>query len=375
MSDYKPHVVIDEQKNIILPEQLKNHMVQYDHNVKTITFDCPRYSDGRDLSTMRIYVSYFRQSGAKDADYCENIIVDSKDANRIHFEWIPKRSATLEHGILAFLSCAEKEDAEGNQENAWHTKLCKGLKIAEGMDCLKAVIEKYPTIITYLLTRVEDIELKVSKESITDNINEALQMAEASGRFGKVKTVNGFEPDENGNVTIEAGGASSWNDLQDKPFTSSAETTTVLFEESEVTFNSGSFQMSNDIFTNIVREDGKYIVWYDGVEYKCTPQKVEVDGVPISFLGNAYKFCEEIIGSVPEGILDSGERFVFANFAHTVIITDYADAENQVKKSVHSFGLAKIEGGGQILDAECLPKDTIVTWIDEYMEEVLGGDY
>lgn len=181
MSDYKPHVVIDDQKNIILPEELKNHMVQFDHNVKTITFDCPRYSDGRDLSTMRIYVNYFRKSGEKDSDVCQNIKVDSKDTNLIHFEWVPKRSATLEAGVLAFLICAEKEDAEGNQENAWHTKLCKDLKIAEGIDCLKAVIEKYPTIITYLLTRMEDVESIATPEAMQTYVNQYLLENPPSG--------------------------------------------------------------------------------------------------------------------------------------------------------------------------------------------------
>lgn len=181
MSDYKPHVVIDDQKNIILPEELKNHMVQLDHNVKTITFDCPRYSDGRDLSTMRIYVNYFRKSGEKDSDVCQNIKVDSKDTNLIHFEWVPKRSATLEAGVLAFLICAEKEDAEGNQENAWHTKLCKDLKIAEGIDCLKAVIEKYPTIITYLLTRMEDVESIATPEAMQTYVNQYLLENPPSG--------------------------------------------------------------------------------------------------------------------------------------------------------------------------------------------------
>lgn len=35
---------------------------------------------------------------------------------------------------------------------------------------------------------------------------------------GKVKTVNGQSPDENGNVEVETGGVTSWNDLEDKPF-------------------------------------------------------------------------------------------------------------------------------------------------------------
>ena len=54
---------------------------------------------------------------------------------------------------------------------------------------------------------------------IIEENGEAKRFSAAS--LGKVKTVNGVEPDENGNIEVEAGsvgGVSSWNDLTDKPF-------------------------------------------------------------------------------------------------------------------------------------------------------------
>ena len=47
-----PHIVIDEDRNIILPERYKIIAAQGDHDMATYTFDCPRFSDGRDMSEM-----------------------------------------------------------------------------------------------------------------------------------------------------------------------------------------------------------------------------------------------------------------------------------------------------------------------------------
>ena len=50
MSISEPHIVIDSHRAITVPEQLKRIAVQFDHNFETVTFDCPRYWDGHDLS-------------------------------------------------------------------------------------------------------------------------------------------------------------------------------------------------------------------------------------------------------------------------------------------------------------------------------------
>lgn len=63
-------------------------------------------------------------------------------------------------------------------------------------------------------------ELTSSSNVIIEENGEAKRFSAAS--LGKVKTVNGVEPDENGNIEVEVGGSgggvSSWNDLTDRPF-------------------------------------------------------------------------------------------------------------------------------------------------------------
>ena len=39
----EPHIVIGEDRFITVPSELKRIAVQYDHNIETVTFDCPRY--------------------------------------------------------------------------------------------------------------------------------------------------------------------------------------------------------------------------------------------------------------------------------------------------------------------------------------------
>ena len=195
MDYYKPRITIDEQKNVIIPEELKKHIVQRDHNVKTLIFDCPRYSDGRDLSTMLIYINYLRADKKKGSAPAKNISVDPGNMNIIHFEWSPEIDATESFGILTFLVYAEKSDADGNLENAWHTKLCKDLHISEGLDCLKEVGETYSAIITHLLTQMqstrEELEKKLNKDSF-----EEITVAELEAWYAELSSDTGIPNSE-----------------------------------------------------------------------------------------------------------------------------------------------------------------------------------
>ena len=54
------HIIIGADRSITVPLKLKRIAVQHDHDIETVTFDCPRYWDGRDLSTMKFYINYIR---------------------------------------------------------------------------------------------------------------------------------------------------------------------------------------------------------------------------------------------------------------------------------------------------------------------------
>ena len=62
-----------------------------------------------------------------------------------------------------------------------------------------------------------DVDVKSVYEYAVEAGYEGTEEEFATQLTNPVKTVNGIEPDENGNVQVESG-ATSWNDLTDKPF-------------------------------------------------------------------------------------------------------------------------------------------------------------
>ena len=69
------HFVVDADRFITVPESLKKLAVQYDHNVETVTFDCPRYWDGLDMSSMAVYINYMLPNKAKGYCIAKNVII------------------------------------------------------------------------------------------------------------------------------------------------------------------------------------------------------------------------------------------------------------------------------------------------------------
>lgn len=76
------------------------------------------------------------------------------------------------------------------------------------------------------------------------------------------KTVNGVEPDENGNIT------SSWNDLPDRPFGDIVKTLVDNVTVECVEMGEGLYGATNPFVITLV-EGNTYKVSYDGVEYEC----------------------------------------------------------------------------------------------------------
>jgi septal ring factor EnvC (AmiA/AmiB activator) len=149
----EPHIVIDNDRNITVPDELRRIAVQYDHNIETVTFDCPRYWDGHDLSKMTIYINYMRADGEKGFFVAENVTVDS-DTDIMHFTWTISKNVTMYKGSVSFLVCITSVDDGGNEELHWNSELCNQISVSEGLECHDAVEEEYPDIYTQLVDLV-----------------------------------------------------------------------------------------------------------------------------------------------------------------------------------------------------------------------------
>lgn len=151
------NIVIGKDRFITVPESLKRIAVQYDHNVETVTFDCPRYWDEHDMSTMTVYVNYIRSDGMLGLHRCTNVTVDIFDSNVMHFDWVISGNVTEVSGPMAFLVCIKKTNADGEEENHWNSELCTDLYVSEGLKCQETILRRYPDIITTLLMRMDEV--------------------------------------------------------------------------------------------------------------------------------------------------------------------------------------------------------------------------
>ena len=152
------HIVVGSDRYITVPESLQKIGVQFDHNAETVTFDCPRYWDGHDLSTMKIYINYMRPNDSFGAYLCNDAEIDSMDDTIMHFNWIISGHVTEFAGPLSFLVCICDVDQNGDSTTHWNSELNTQLYISSGMKCRDAILGRYPDIITQLLNRMDSVE-------------------------------------------------------------------------------------------------------------------------------------------------------------------------------------------------------------------------
>ena len=152
------HVVVGSDRYITVPESLQKIGVQFDHNAETVTFDCPRYWDGHDLSMMKIYINYMRPNDSFGAYLCSDAEIDSMDNTIMHFNWVISGHVTEFAGPLSFLVCICDVDQNGDSTTHWNSELNTQMYISSGMKCRDAILGRYPDIITQLLNRMDSVE-------------------------------------------------------------------------------------------------------------------------------------------------------------------------------------------------------------------------
>ena len=170
-SDDEPHIVVNADRTITVPDTLKSIAVQYDNNVETVTFDCPRYWDEHDFSTMHIYINYKRPDGHMNHYPVKNIRVDDTDDTMIHFEWTVSDDVTRFSGKLSFLVCIK--NLETDVRPHWNSRINQDLTIEPGMELYTVEAETNPDIIESMLLRLDKLETALG--SINDIPSEEIQ--------------------------------------------------------------------------------------------------------------------------------------------------------------------------------------------------------
>ncbi len=155
-SETEEHIIIGEDRSIMIPESLRDIANQYDHNVETVTFDCPRYWDGVDMSLLVVYINYQLPDGSEGCHMATNVVSDKENDKLMHFDWTISRNVTLLEGKVLFNVSIRDTDDLGRLVRCWNSDMCDQLTVAKGLECSNEVGKKYPDIIAHVSQEVSD---------------------------------------------------------------------------------------------------------------------------------------------------------------------------------------------------------------------------
>ena len=151
------YIVVNSNRFITVPEELKRIAVANDHNIETVTFECPRYWDGHDLSIMHLYINYRSPDESLGCYVVDNVSIDENDSNIMHFDWTITRNVAKSEGKVIFLVCAKQVDEDGNETLHWNSELCGDMYVSEGLECDEVLEEEYPDLYTQLIEMINNV--------------------------------------------------------------------------------------------------------------------------------------------------------------------------------------------------------------------------
>ena len=218
--DNDTHFSIDENTRIVNSgNAMLPKIMQYDCNSERLSFRLPRMIDGHDMTLCnRVLVEYINTDRAtsKTGRYeVDDVAVIPNNENEISFTWLVSDNATQINGNLHFAVVFLCLDDEGKITYRWATELSKGLTVGEGIKNDEAIATEYADILEQWYKNIMEtiasggIEGGVTEEKMEQAFIEHSEDETAHAdirqlikNLGGVKSVNGQEPDETGNVTI-----------------------------------------------------------------------------------------------------------------------------------------------------------------------------
>ena len=162
-------IYVNDDRTITVPDELKHIAVQGDHNIETVTFDCPRYWDEHDFSQMKVYITYMRVDGFIDSYRTKNLRISEEDDTRILFDWTISGNVTKVSGNLSFLVYIESTSANP----CWHSRLNQQMVVDEGLSATEQIL-RAPESIEAVLAQTTADYISAAKAEIEGKTAQSL---------------------------------------------------------------------------------------------------------------------------------------------------------------------------------------------------------
>lgn len=204
--DTDAHFLIDPNSRDIKNQSGKTTIIQHDHNSERFSFEINNEIDGHPVMLCNVvqihYINIDATTKAESIGVYEvdDMQISPDDENVVVLTWLISNNATRYAGSLNFIVKFKCVADDGSVDYVWNSGICKRITISNGMDNGEEIVEEYADILEKW--RQELIESGgASDEQIASAVESYMAEHPADGT-GTVKSINGVEPDENGNVDI-----------------------------------------------------------------------------------------------------------------------------------------------------------------------------
>ena len=124
-------VIIPSTRKISVPQAYKIIGAVGDHNSEQLTFECPRYVDGHDVSECAShFIKWTNALGKPGTSAVDGIVVDG---DNVLFTWTIPALATMAAGIINFTITFEDIDENGKLLYRWSSATCQECQIAASL--------------------------------------------------------------------------------------------------------------------------------------------------------------------------------------------------------------------------------------------------
>lgn len=213
VTDPDNHFVIDpDSRQIENATEVRNTLMQYDHNSEVYTFELPRYVEGHDMSLCnRVRVHFINVDGTtgnEHADVAEmdDLTVSPSDPDKVLSTWTIRREATQLVGSLSFAVQYMCVADDGTVTYEWHTDVYSDVDVKRSLDNSEAAVVEYTNILEEWYQKLFDGEGStgtVSDEQIAQAVSNYMTENPVEVK-GVVKSINDIIPDDSGAIQLTA---------------------------------------------------------------------------------------------------------------------------------------------------------------------------
>lgn len=292
------HAVIDSDVRFVIDSStkaIKNDsgrkivLVQNDHNSERLTFECPRYIEGHDMSVCnRVEVHYLNVDANTRKENTGLYIVDdlALDAGKklVTCSWLVSHNATEYGGKLSFLlrfCCVENETIT----YSWNTLPFKDMSVSDGIDAASEFETEYADVIERWKNNVMQYftdELTVWKDETKTELSDYIAMRHTNFVVNYQTRLNTTNARIDEFVALKDGSTTGDAELQDARVGADGYTYSTLGNASRMQMEEVSekvnllFEQGNNLINSDEMIEGHYVnqtagTIHQGSTHRITP--------------------------------------------------------------------------------------------------------